>query len=43
MKRPGLINSISPMKQPKWMLWAVMALTLLSAFLGVTGCGPPHH
>jgi hypothetical protein len=43
MKQLGFINRISPMKQPKWMLWALMALSFLIAFLGITGCSPPHH
>ena len=39
----NLINKISQMKQSKWILPALMALALVTAFLGVTGCSPPHH
>jgi hypothetical protein len=39
----NLINRIGPMKQSKWILSALMALALVIAFLGVTGCSPPHH
>lgn len=38
-----LINDIRLMKQSKWIPPALMALALATAFLGVTGCSPPHH
>ena len=38
-----LINRISLMKQSKWILQTLMALALVTAFLGVTGCPSPHH
>ena len=37
------INIISSMKQSRWILPALVALALISASLGVTGCSPPHH
>lgn len=39
----NLINTISQMKLSNWVLPALMALALVTAFLGVTGCSPPHH
>ena len=39
----NLINQISLMKQSKWIPPALMALVLVTAILGVTGCSPPHH
>ena len=38
----NLINTLSLMNQSKWILPAIMALTLATAFLGVTGCSSPH-
>ena len=38
-----LINDIRLMKQSEWIPSALMALALVTAFLGVTGCSPPHH
>ena len=44
MKTPNdFINEICMMKQSKWIFRAFMALALVTAFLGVTGCSPPHH
>ena len=37
------IDAISPMSRSKWILPALMALAIVIAFLGVTGCSPPHH
>ncbi len=40
----NLINKVSQMAQSKWILPTLMVLTLVTAFLGVTGCSsPPHH
>ena len=39
----SLINKINQMKQSKWILPALMALAVVTAFLGVTGCSPPPH
>jgi hypothetical protein len=41
----NLINEISltSVKQSKWILTALMALALVTAFLGVTGCSPHPH
>ena len=39
----NLINTVSEVMQSKWIPPALMALALLTAFLGVTGCSPPHH
>ena len=39
----NLISNISPMKQSKWILPALMASALVVAFLGVTGCSPHPH
>lgn len=38
-----LIDDIRLMKQSKWIPPALMALAFVTAFLGVTGCSPPHH
>ena len=37
------IDKISPMKQRKWILTAMMAFAIIAVLLGVTGCSPPHH
>ena len=37
------IDKISPMKQSKWILPALMAFAISAVLLGVTGCSPPHH
>ena len=44
----NLINKVSQLAQSKWILPTLMALTLVTAFLGLTGCSspqtfPPHH
>ena len=31
------------MEQSKWILQGLTGLLLVIAFLGVTGCKPPHH
>lgn len=37
------INNASLTKQSKWIVPALIALAVVIAFLGVTGCSPPHH
>jgi hypothetical protein len=39
----SLINELSLMKQSKWILPALVAMALLTALLGVTGCSPHPH
>ena len=39
----NFIVKISPMKQSKWILPALMAFAIVTVLLGVTGCSPPHH
>ena len=39
----NLIDAIISIERAKCILPALMALTLVTAFLGVTGCSPPHH
>jgi hypothetical protein len=39
----NLNDKVSQMKQSKWMLPALMALALVTALFGMTGCSPPHH
>ena len=38
-----VINTISLMKQSRRILAALMALALVTALLGMTGCSPPQH
>ena len=39
----SLMDAISPMTRLKWILPGLIALAHVTAFLGVTGCSPPHH
>lgn len=38
-----LINNARLPRQSKWIFATLMALPVLIAFLGATGCSPPHH
>jgi hypothetical protein len=43
MKIPNnLTDKISPVTQSRWILPVLMALSLVTAILGVTGYSPPH-
>jgi hypothetical protein len=37
------INELSLMKQSKWIVPALIAMALVTALLGVTGCSPHPH
>jgi hypothetical protein len=39
----SLINELNLMKQSKWIVPALMAMALVPALLGVTGCSPHPH
>jgi hypothetical protein len=39
----SLINELSLMKQSKWIVPALIAMALVTALLGVTGCSPHPH
>lgn len=38
----NLMDKVGPLTNSRWIRPVLMALSLLTAFLGVTGCSPQH-